>query len=81
MLSLFTEYHEIFRQYNIPDDQLANIISKVFTDHPSNPDLPYNFRSSNPSTNGQIGVPPIVDKILGNIQYGAIGPSVFNLIK
>ena len=54
-----------FRRQTLPDDQLADIISKVFTDHPNHPPLPYNFHSSNPSLNGQIGVPPIVDKILG----------------
>ena len=62
-------YIKYCRQNTIPDHQLADIISKVFTDHPKHPPLPYNFRSSNPSLKGQIGVPPIVDKILGSIIY------------
>ena len=47
-----------------PDDEtLAHIISKVYLDRPSG--HPYFFQQNPPKLDGQIGVPPIVDKLLG----------------
>ena len=47
-----------------PDDEkLAKIINQVYLDPPSQ--HPYTFRANPPRLVGQIGVPKIVDKILG----------------
>ena len=47
-----------------PDDEkLSKIISKVYLDRPTG--NPYNFQKNPPELRGQIGVPPIVDKLLG----------------
>ena len=46
------------------EDILAEMIKEVFIDDPSNED--YKFDKNPPILNGQTGVPPIVDKILGN---------------
>ena len=50
---------------DISDDILAEIVRSKFIDNPKSPPLPYNFARSKPRLNGQIGVPRIVDKILG----------------
>ena len=39
------------------------IISKVYLDRPTG--KPHNFQKNPPELRGQIGVPPIVDKLLG----------------
>ena len=47
-----------------PDDEkLSKIISKVYLDRPTG--YPYNFQKTPPELRGQIGVPSIVDKLLG----------------
>ena len=47
-----------------PDDEkLAQIISKVYLDRPTYE--PYSFQLNPPKLVGQIGVPPIVDRLLG----------------
>ena len=46
------------------EDILAKMIKDVFIDDPSNED--YKFDKNPPILNGQTGIPPIVDKILGN---------------
>jgi len=52
-----------------PDDEkLAQIISKVFLDRPTY--QPYSFQLNPPKLVGQIGVPPIVDKLLGEKRNG-----------
>ena len=43
--------------------ELANIIQNVFIDKPSNQS--YNFDYNPPYVYGQIGVPEVVDRILG----------------
>ena len=48
------------------DSLIATIIQNVYLDPPSS--KPYAFRSSPPNLDGQIGVPSIVDKILGKVQ-------------
>ena len=47
------------------DNKLAKIINQVYFDPPS--PHPYTFRANPPSIEGQMGVPIVVDKILGNI--------------
>jgi len=52
-----------------PDDEkLSKIISKVYLDRPTG--NPYNFQKNPPELRGQIGVPPIVDKLLGGKRNG-----------
>ena len=52
-----------------PDDnKLAKIISKAYLDRPSGD--PYSFKNNPPELRGQIGVPHIVDKLLGKNQKG-----------
>lgn len=52
-----------------PDDEkLAHIISKVYLDRPTG--HPYSFQQNPPKVDGQIGVPPIVDKLLGQKRNG-----------
>ena len=45
------------------ESNLENIIKNVFIDKPSN--NPYNFDYNPPNVYGQIGVPEVVDRILG----------------
>ena len=47
------------------DDKVSRIIQQAFLDPPSK--KKYNFRKNPPKLVGQIGVPIIVDTILGNI--------------
>ena len=47
------------------DSLLATVIQNVYLDPPSS--KPYAFRSNPPNLDGQIGVPSIVDKILGKL--------------
>ena len=55
-----------FSSREIADDLLEDIVRNVFIDNPPEPpDNKYNFKSSTPALDGQIGVPPVVDKILG----------------
>jgi hypothetical protein len=46
-----------------------NNTSQLFSIYPG-ADIPYKFSNPNPSLNGQIGVPPIVDEILKKKQNG-----------
>ena len=50
------------------EETIANIINKVYLDPPST--HPYRFRVDPPVINGQIGVPKIVDSLLGGKQGG-----------
>ena len=45
------------------DSLLATVIQNVYLDSPSS--KPYAFRSNPPNLDGQIGVPSIVDRVLG----------------
>ena len=47
------------------DSLLATVIQNVYLDPPSS--KPYAFRSNPPNLDGQIGVPSIVDEILGKL--------------
>ena len=47
------------------DSRLAKVIQNVYLDPPSS--KPYAFRSNPPNLDGQIGVPSIVDEILGKL--------------
>ena len=47
------------------DSRLAKVIQNVYLDPPSS--KPYAFRSNPPNLDGQIGVPSIVDRILGKL--------------
>ena len=44
---------------------IADIVRDVFIDIPNEHQGTYNFEKNPPELHGQIGVPPIVDKILG----------------
>ena len=66
-----------------PDDKLlSEIISEQFFDRPT--DIPYSFQNNPPELKGQIGAPPIVDKLLGGkrdgffIESGAYDGEVFS---
>ena len=55
-----------FSAREIPGDLLEDIVRNVFIDNPPEPpENQYNFKHSPPALDGQLGVPPIVDKILG----------------
>ena len=48
-----------------PDNEkLSDIISRLYLKHPTG--HPYSFENNPPELRGQIGVPHIVDKLLGN---------------
>ena len=47
------------------DEKLAQVISKAYLDRPTGD--PYSFQLNPPKLTGQIGVPLIVDKLLGTI--------------
>ena len=49
------------------DERLSKIIKSTYLDSPS--PHPYTFRANPPPIEGQIGVPRIVDKILGKVSY------------
>ena len=49
------------------DEKLSKIIKSTYLDSPS--PYPYTFRANPPPIEGQIGVPKIVDKILGTFSY------------
>ena len=53
------------RETIISEDLSVDIVWNVFVHKPSSTQLAYNFKKALPDLNGQIGVPPIVDKILG----------------
>ena len=50
------------------DAMMAKVIRKVYLDPPSV--KPYGFRVNPPALNGQIGVPKIIDELLGGKQNG-----------
>ena len=47
------------------DSRLATVVKNIYLDPPSS--KPYAFHSNPPNLDGQIGVPSIVDKILGKV--------------
>ena len=50
-------------------DELTSAIKKYFIDWPSSQNTNHNLSQNPPKVSGQIGIPVIVDKILGNISY------------
>ena len=63
ILRKFYKIYTICREQTIYDELMADVVRNIFIDNPTEAD--YNFKSSSPNLDGQIGVPPIVDKILG----------------
>ena len=57
------------------DEKLSKIIKSTYLDSPS--PRPYTFRANPPPLEGQIGVPRIVDKILGTFLYINISLTFF----
>ena len=55
----------MLRRDTIEEYQLVDIVRKVFIDGPPTPDKKYHFHKNPPKLTGQIGVPVIVDKLLG----------------
>ena len=55
-----------FRNEEDKNVDLQNIIHNVFIDLPSEYNIKYNFTKYPPKTSGQIGVPLIIDSLLGN---------------
>ena len=53
---------------NKDDEMMSKVIRKVYLDPPSV--NPYSFRVNPPALNGQIGVPKIIDELLGGKQNG-----------
>ena len=49
------------------------MIRRVFIDLPPPSDLKYNFDRNPPKITGQIGIPPIVDQLLGNVSSSSYG--------
>ena len=58
--------HVNFRNEEDKNVDLQNIIHNVFIDLPSEYNIKYNFTKYPPKTSGQIGVPLIIDSLLGN---------------
>ena len=58
-----------------PDNKkLSDIISRLYLKHPTG--HPYSFEKNPPELRGQIGVPHIVDKLLGNFLWINIYPYI-----
>ena len=55
-----------FRNEEDKNVDLQNMIRNVFIDLPSEYNIKYNFTKYPPKTSGQIGVPLIIDSLLGN---------------
>ena len=47
------------------------MIKRVFIDLPPPSDWKYNFDKHPPKITGQIGIPPIVDQLLGNVSLSS----------
>ena len=47
------------------EDLLIDVVRNVFVDWPSKRDKEYHFDKNPPKLTGQIGIPVIVDKLLG----------------
>ena len=60
-------FHVNFRNEEDKNVDLQNIIRTVFIDLPSEYNITYNFTKYPPKTSGQIGVPLIIDSLLGNV--------------
>ena len=56
-----------FRNEEDKNVDLQNIIRTVFIDLPSEYNITYNFTKYPPKISGQIGVPLIIDSLLGNV--------------
>ena len=65
-----------FRNEEDKNIDLQNIIRNVFVDLPSEYNVKYNFTKYPPKTSGQIGVPLIIDGLLGNVMV--ISPNETN---
>ena len=62
------------------DPRLIKIIQNWFLEPLPDPVTPYKFNVPNPETKGQIGVPPIIDQLLGAKQNGFfIGEIISNI--
>ena len=59
-------FHANFRDQENKNFDLQNVIRNVFIDLPPGNDTKYNFYKHPPKTTGQIGVPLIIDSLLGN---------------
>ena len=57
--------HIHFRYRELDGIDLPKIISNVFVDLPPQRDAKYNFLKNPPKITGQIGVPLIIDNLLG----------------
>jgi len=55
---------------NLPQDKLIEVIRNVFVDSPPPLDSEYHFDKTPPKITGQIGIPVIIDKILGGKRNG-----------
>ena len=51
----------------LTEDLLIDVIKNVFIDWPPMRDKEYHFDKNPPKIDGQIGIPVIVDKLLGNL--------------
>ena len=49
----------------LPEDTVVDVVKNVFVDLPPEPNAKYHFDKDPPKITGQIGVPVIVDRILG----------------
>ena len=65
-----------FRNEEDKNIDFQNIIRNVFVDLPSEYNVKYNFTKYPPKTSGQIGVPLIIDGLLGNVMV--ISPNETN---
>ena len=53
------------RESDIKEDLLVDVVRNVFVDLPPTRDKEYHFDKTPPKLTGQIGIPVIVDKLLG----------------
>ena len=61
---------DIISELQQDDPRLIKLIQNWFLEPKPKSTVPYKFQVQNPETKGQIGIPPIVDKLLGKKNNG-----------
>jgi hypothetical protein len=67
---IVNEDEDLISMLNQDDPRLIKVIQNWFLEPLPNPETPYKFSVPNPETKGQIGVPPLIDQLLGGKQNG-----------
>ena len=78
---LLGDSSDLINKLQQDDPRLIQLIQNWFLEPKPDSSVPYKFNVANPETKGQIGVPPIVDKLLGEKKNGFfIGKQLYNII-